>query len=148
MQPDYRVSGYIFADLTTPSKSYGNLMLSSEQQTSFADEQPEMFMPTPAGWVCMANENASQKLGESQALRRRNWQHQRYRKAYEAKQERRAEEFRKQQVAKSRRRQSRHAENGVKPHHYLERTCKTLRGPAPVYSPTKEQDDASVQLQT
>ena len=31
-------------------QGYGNLMLSSEEQQTFVEEQPDVFLPVPGGW--------------------------------------------------------------------------------------------------
>jgi len=49
-QPDFRVSGRIFATLAAQKQGYGNLMLSPEQQAAFVEELPEIFIPIPGGW--------------------------------------------------------------------------------------------------
>jgi hypothetical protein len=47
---DFRVGGKIFATLASQNQGYGNLMLSPEQQASFLDEQPDLFLPVSGGW--------------------------------------------------------------------------------------------------
>ncbi len=47
---DFRVGGRIFATLAAVSQGYGNLMLTPEQQTTFIQEQPDLFLPVPGGW--------------------------------------------------------------------------------------------------
>jgi len=47
---DFRVGGRIFATLAHQHQGYGNLMLSPEQQATFVEEQPEVFLPVPGGW--------------------------------------------------------------------------------------------------
>jgi len=49
-QPDFRVSGRIFATLAAQKQGYGNLMLSPEQQATFVEELPDVFIPIPGGW--------------------------------------------------------------------------------------------------
>lgn len=49
-QPDFRVNGRIFATLASARQGYGNLMLTLEQQTSFVEEMPEVFLPISGGW--------------------------------------------------------------------------------------------------
>jgi YjbR len=49
-QPDFRVGGRIFATLASAQQGYGNLMLTLEQQQSFVEELPEVFLPLPGGW--------------------------------------------------------------------------------------------------
>jgi hypothetical protein len=53
--PDFRVDGRIFATLASAKQGYGNLMLSVEQQTSFVEEMPEVFLPIPGGWGRMGS---------------------------------------------------------------------------------------------
>ena len=48
--PDFRVDGRIFATLASAKQGYGNLMLTPEQQASFVEEMPEVFLPIPGGW--------------------------------------------------------------------------------------------------
>jgi hypothetical protein len=48
--PDFRVGGRIFATLAAQSKGYGNLMLTPEQQATFVEELPEIFLPVAGGW--------------------------------------------------------------------------------------------------
>ena len=47
---DFRVGGRIFATLAAIGKGYGNLMLTPEQQASFVEELPEVFIPVAGGW--------------------------------------------------------------------------------------------------
>ncbi|HEV3331247.1 MAG TPA: MmcQ/YjbR family DNA-binding protein [Bryobacteraceae bacterium] len=47
---DFRVGGRIFATLAAQSKGYGNLMLTPEQQATFVEELPEVFIPVAGGW--------------------------------------------------------------------------------------------------
>jgi hypothetical protein len=49
-QPDFRVSGRIFATLASQHLGYGNLMLTPEQQAAFVEELPEVFLPVAGGW--------------------------------------------------------------------------------------------------
>lgn len=49
-QPDFRVGGRIFATLASQAQSYGNLMLTPEQQQLFVQEMPEVFLPVHGGW--------------------------------------------------------------------------------------------------
>jgi len=48
--PDFRVGGRIFATLAAQDHGYGNLMLTPEQQASFVEEMPEIFVPVKGGW--------------------------------------------------------------------------------------------------
>ena len=47
---DFRVGGRIFATLASQAKGYGNLMLTPEQQASFVEELPDVFIPVAGGW--------------------------------------------------------------------------------------------------
>lgn len=49
-KPDFRVGGRIFATLASEDQGYGNLMLTPEQQTTFVEELPEVFIPIAGGW--------------------------------------------------------------------------------------------------
>ena len=48
--PDFRVGGRIFATLASQSNGYGNLKLTPEQQATFVEELPEVFIPIAGGW--------------------------------------------------------------------------------------------------
>lgn len=47
---DFRVGGRIFATLASQKQGFGNLMLTPEQQATFVDELPEVFVPVAGGW--------------------------------------------------------------------------------------------------
>ena len=47
---DFRVGGHIFATLAHEAKGYGNLLLTSEQQSDFIREAPDVFIPVQGGW--------------------------------------------------------------------------------------------------
>jgi hypothetical protein len=47
---DFRVGGRIFATLASQAQGYGNLMLTPEEQASFVDELPDVFVPIAGGW--------------------------------------------------------------------------------------------------
>jgi YjbR len=47
---DFRVGGRIFATLASQAHGYGNLRLTLEQQTSFVEELPDVFLPIHGGW--------------------------------------------------------------------------------------------------
>jgi hypothetical protein len=48
--PDFRVGGRIFATLAMAKLGYGNIALTAEQQSSFVEEMPEVFLPVNGGW--------------------------------------------------------------------------------------------------
>lgn len=47
---DFRVGGRIFATLASIKQGYGNLMLDPEQQRTFVEDLPEIFLSVPGGW--------------------------------------------------------------------------------------------------
>lgn len=47
---DFRVGGRIFATLAAQKQGFGNVMLTPEQQASFVEEMPEVFLPVAGGW--------------------------------------------------------------------------------------------------
>ena len=47
---DFGVGGRIFATLASEKQGYGNLMLRVEQQVTFVEEMPEVFLPIAGGW--------------------------------------------------------------------------------------------------
>jgi hypothetical protein len=47
---DFRVGGRIFATLASAKQGYGNLQLTLEQQKTFVEELPDVFLPIPGGW--------------------------------------------------------------------------------------------------
>lgn len=47
---DFRVAGRIFATLASAKQGYGNLIITPEQQASFVEEMPEVFLPIHGGW--------------------------------------------------------------------------------------------------
>ncbi len=48
--PDFRVGDRIFATLASAAQGSGNLKLTPEQQATFAEELPEVFVPVHGGW--------------------------------------------------------------------------------------------------
>ena len=48
--PDFRVSGRIFATLAHEKQGYGNLMLTPDQQAEVVAEAPGIFLPVHGGW--------------------------------------------------------------------------------------------------
>jgi hypothetical protein len=53
--PAFRVGGRKFASLASQAEGYGNLMLTSEQQATFVEEAPQIFLPIPGGWGKMGH---------------------------------------------------------------------------------------------
>lgn len=48
--PDFRVGGRIFASLDYPSRGWGMVKLTSEQQELFVRTEPKAFMPAKGAW--------------------------------------------------------------------------------------------------
>jgi len=48
--PDFRVGNSIFATLAAAKQGYGNIMITPEQQATFVEELPEVFIPVKGGW--------------------------------------------------------------------------------------------------
>src|SRR5438309_11736438 len=48
--PDFRVGGTIFATLGPPGEGWAMVKLSPEQQDSFVQAEPEVFMPFNGAW--------------------------------------------------------------------------------------------------
>ena len=53
--PAFRVGSRKFASLASQAVVYGNLMLTLEQQATFVEEAPEIFLPIPGGWGKMGH---------------------------------------------------------------------------------------------
>ena len=53
--PAFRVGGRKFASLASQAEGYGNLMLTLEQQATFVEELPKVFLPIPGGWGRMGH---------------------------------------------------------------------------------------------
>jgi hypothetical protein len=48
--PDFRVRGKIFATLGYPSKGWGMVKLTLEEQQRFVQDEPEVFLPAAGAW--------------------------------------------------------------------------------------------------
>jgi hypothetical protein len=48
--PDFRVAGKIFASLGVPDENWGMVKLTPEQQRTFIEKAPEVFMPSSGAW--------------------------------------------------------------------------------------------------
>ena len=53
--PAFRVGGRKFASLASQAEGYGNLLLTLQQQATFVEEAPEIFLPIPGGWGRMGH---------------------------------------------------------------------------------------------
>ena len=48
--PDFRVGGKIFATLAYPSREWGAVMLTPDEQEFFVNAKPRAFIPAPGAW--------------------------------------------------------------------------------------------------
>jgi len=48
--PDFRVRGKIFATLGYPSRGWGMVKLTPEQQERFVQNEPDVFVPAAGAW--------------------------------------------------------------------------------------------------
>ena len=48
--PDFRVAGKIFASLAYPSREWGVVMLTPDEQELFVKAKPRAFTPAPGAW--------------------------------------------------------------------------------------------------
>ena len=48
--PDFRVTGKIFATLAYPSRDWGVVMLTPDEQEFFVNARPRAFTPAPGAW--------------------------------------------------------------------------------------------------
>ena len=48
--PDFRLAGKIFASLGVPSKDWGMVKLTREQQRAFIEKGPKVFKPCSGAW--------------------------------------------------------------------------------------------------
>ena len=48
--PDFRVGGKIFATLAYPSREWGVVMLTPDEQEFFVKARPRAFTPAPGAW--------------------------------------------------------------------------------------------------
>src|SRR5947209_11034914 len=67
--PAFRFGGRKFASLASQAEGYGNLMLTLEQQASFVEEAPEIFLPIPGGWGKMGHTHIRLAAANEDVLR-------------------------------------------------------------------------------
>lgn len=76
--PDFRVGGRIFATLGYPDGTRGVVMLTPDQQRSFAREHPGVFVPVAGAWGAQGSTTVrlsavgEEALGEALTLAWRN----------------------------------------------------------------------------
>jgi hypothetical protein len=68
-QPDFRVGGKIFATLASRHQGYGNVKLTAEQQASFVEEMPDVFLPVHGGWGRMGMTHIRLEAADEDVLR-------------------------------------------------------------------------------
>jgi hypothetical protein len=66
--PAFRVGGRKFASLASQADGYGNLMLTLEQQASFVEDAPELFLPIRGGWGKMGHTHIRLALASEDVL--------------------------------------------------------------------------------
>jgi hypothetical protein len=66
--PAFRVGGRKFASLASQADGYGNLILTLEQQASFVEDAPELFLPIPGGWGKMGHTHIRLALASEDVL--------------------------------------------------------------------------------
>jgi hypothetical protein len=66
--PAFRVRGRKFASLASQADGYGNLMLTLEQQASFVEDAPELFLPIRGGWGKMGHTHIRLALASEDVL--------------------------------------------------------------------------------
>lgn len=66
--PDFRINGKIFATLQYPDEHWGMVKLSPEEQHSFAQTQPDAFVPVNGAWGRQGCTNVRLEAVETAAL--------------------------------------------------------------------------------
>ena len=68
--PDFRVAGKIFATLRYPSKDWGMVKLTPEQQAELIHDEPKVFDPCNGAWGRKGATNVRLKLVKKATLQR------------------------------------------------------------------------------
>ena len=66
--PDFRVSGKIFATLGYPTKGWGMVKLTPDQQLQIVKESPEAFAPVKGVWGLKGGTNVNLRLVTKETL--------------------------------------------------------------------------------
>jgi hypothetical protein len=66
--PDFRVQGKIFARLRYPDESWGMVKLSPDEQQTFIEAQPEVFLPVKGAWGGQGSTNVRLEAVDASAL--------------------------------------------------------------------------------
>jgi hypothetical protein len=67
--PDFRVRGKIFATLGVPDASWGMVKLTPEQQKTYVDAEPAVFVTVKGGWGARGATNVLLNAARSASLR-------------------------------------------------------------------------------
>jgi hypothetical protein len=68
--PDFRVGGKIFATLRYPTKGWGMVKLTPEQQHYFSKAEPEVFVPVNGAWGRRGATSVNLKAAKKPSLRK------------------------------------------------------------------------------
>jgi hypothetical protein len=66
--PDFRVNGSIFATLHYPDKNWGMVKLPPEDQQTFVQAQPEIFVPVKGAWGRQGSTNVHLQAADASTL--------------------------------------------------------------------------------
>jgi hypothetical protein len=67
--PDFRLHGKVFATLHYPDESWGMVKLPPEEQQTFAEAQPEVFVPVKGAWGRQGSTNVRLEAADASTLR-------------------------------------------------------------------------------
>jgi hypothetical protein len=67
--PDFRVRGKIFATLNYPSREWGMVKLTPDQQLGFVKSDPAIFVPVKGKWGKQGSTNIQLKSATKEKLR-------------------------------------------------------------------------------
>jgi hypothetical protein len=68
--PDFRVGGKVFATLAYPTREFGMVKLTPEQQHDWVHDEPDTFAPVKGGWGLKGSTSVRLKTATKTALRR------------------------------------------------------------------------------
>jgi hypothetical protein len=66
--PDFRVQGKMFATLRYPDESWGMVKLPPDEQQTFIEAQPEVFLPVKGAWGRQGSTNVRLEAVDASAL--------------------------------------------------------------------------------
>jgi hypothetical protein len=67
--PDFRVYGKIFATLGYPSREWGVVALTPEEQALFSQAEPDVFVPVNGGWGRAGSTKVLLRLARKRSVR-------------------------------------------------------------------------------